>query len=119
MWARVVEIMLACWLAVSPLVFRQAEATATLWAIDLAAAALIAVFALASFWPPTRHAHLAIIAVSGALIAAGMMSPYAPSPTDQNHILVGLLLLLIAVVPSDASRPPASWESFDEPSRRP
>lgn len=114
MWARVVEIMLACWLAVSPLVFRQVEATATLWAIDLAAAALIAVFALASFWPPTRHAHLAIIAVSGALIAAGMMSPYPPSPTDQNHILVGLLLLLFAIVPTEATLPPRTWQEFTD-----
>jgi hypothetical protein len=113
MWARVVETMLACWLAISPLIFRGAAATATLWMIDLATAALVALFALASFWPPTRHAHLAIIAVASALITAGMLSSYPPEPTDQNHILVGLLLLLFAIVPNEATHPPKAWQESD------
>jgi hypothetical protein len=111
MWARVVETMLACWLALSPLIFRRAEAPASLWAIDLAAAALIALFALASFWPPTRRAHLAILAVALALIAAAIAAPYPPAPSDQNHVLVGLLLLLFAIVPNEATQPPRSWRS--------
>jgi hypothetical protein len=118
MWARVVETMLACWLAISPLVFHRGDATATLWCIDLAAAALVAVLALASYWPPTRHAHVAIIAVALALIAAGMAAPYPPAPSDQNHLAVGLLLLLFAIVPNQAAQPPKAWQTFDSAEKR-
>jgi hypothetical protein len=114
MWARVVETMLACWLAASPLVFERADATARLWAVDLAAAALVATFALASYWPPTRQAHLAIIAVALTLTAMGMWVPYPSPPTEQNHILVGLLLVLFAIIPNEASQPPKAWEEFEE-----
>ena len=113
MWARVVEIMLACWLAISPAILHGASATAKLWTVDLATAALVATFALLSYWPPTRHAHLVTIAAALALIAAGM-APYPPAPPDQNHILVGLLLLLFAIVPNEASRPPRAWREVDE-----
>jgi hypothetical protein len=114
MWARVVETMLACWLAISPLIFRGAEASAYLWSIDLAAAALIAVLALSSYWPPARHAHLGIILVALGLIAAGMLSAYPPTPPDQNHILTGLVLLLFAIVPNNATQPPDAWRTFDD-----
>ncbi len=114
MWARVVETMFGCWLALSPLIFRGAEAPATLWAIDLAAAALVAVLALASYWPPARHAHLGLIGVGLALVAVGMATDYPPAPADQNHIVVGLLLLLFAIIPNEAAQPPRAWEEFDE-----
>lgn len=113
MWARVVEVMIACWLAVSPPVFRGADASGACWAFDLVIAGLTATIALASYWPPTRHAHLLLIAVAGVLIGAGMWAP-SPTPLDQNHILVGLLLLLFAIIPNEASRPPAAWHEYGQ-----
>jgi hypothetical protein len=111
MWARVVEIMLACWLAISPPVFYGADATSAQWAFDLAAAALIATLAAVSYWPPARLAHLGIILPALALIAFGMWAS-SPTPLDQNHIVVGLLLLLFAIIPNEATQPPRAWQDY-------
>jgi hypothetical protein len=44
----------------------------------------------------------------------GMWVPYPSPPTEQNHILVGLLLVLFAIIPNEASQPPKAWEEFEE-----
>ena len=112
MWARVVEFMLACWLAVSPFVFQHAGDQVVLWAIDLTAAALIGGFALLSYWPPTRHLHLLTALLACALIGYGRFGAGGePPPALQNHIVVGLLLLMFAIIPNHASRPPNSWNA--------
>jgi hypothetical protein len=59
MWARVVEVMFASWLAVSPFVFRHAPDERTFWTTDLLCASATIVLALLSFWRPLCHAHLA------------------------------------------------------------
>ena len=68
MWARVVEFMLGCWLAVSPFVFRHGD-DSVLWATDFVAASLVIVLALLSYWPPLRYAHL------GTMLVALVMMP--------------------------------------------
>jgi len=109
MWARVVEFMLGCWLAVSPFVFQHAD-QAVLSAIDYAAATAVITFALLSYWPPARWAHLGTLAVATGLIVVGRASAWSDlAPGYQNHIVVGLLLLMFAIVPNDASQPPRSW----------
>jgi hypothetical protein len=110
MWARVVEFMLGCWLAISPFVFAHPPESASLWATDWIAACLVIAFALVSYWPPLRRMHLATIAVACALVAIGRLSQPAPLPPAlQNEIVVGLLLLMFALVPSHASQPPVAW----------
>src|SRR5207247_2056429 len=52
MWARVVEVMLGCWLAVSPFVFRHPAEERAWWANDLICALLVVALALLSVWPP-------------------------------------------------------------------
>lgn len=112
MWARVVEIMLGCWLAISPLVFRASAADAGLWAMDLAAAALVITLAVVSYLPKLVHAHLAILAVAAWLATAAYLAPGSPPPpTAQNHLMVALLLAMFALVPSDASKPPRRWRA--------
>ena len=113
MWARVIEVMLGCWLAISPFIFVHDSTAGTLWVNDLSCAFAVVLFALLSFWKPLRHAHLAIGVVGGWLIGFGyLMSPYPPPPAFQNYILVGLLLMMLAVVPNEASAPPSSWREY-------
>jgi hypothetical protein len=113
MWARVIEVMLGCWLAVSPYIFRHSADDMRLWLNDLFSATAVIVLALASFWSPLRFAHVANIAMALWLIAFGFwVSPYPTPPALQNDIVVGLLLLMFAIVPNEASRPPRPWRDF-------
>jgi peptidoglycan/LPS O-acetylase OafA/YrhL len=85
--------------------------------MDFFAAVAVVALALLSYWPPTRHAHLATIFVALAMIVFGRFASGGEiGPGFQNHILVGLLLLMFALVPNDASRPPKAWRG-DEPAQ--
>lgn len=110
MWARVIEIMLGCWLAVSPFVFRHAADEKVLWLNDLFSALAVIMLALISFWRPLRYAHVAIVVVALWLIGFGFWaSGYPAPPALQNDILVGLLLLMFAIIPNEANLPPKAW----------
>jgi hypothetical protein len=113
MWARVIEVMLGCWLAVSPFVFRHPADDRVLWFNDLFSALIIIVLALVSFWPPLRFAHIANLAIALWLIAFGFWaSSYPAPPALQNNIVVGLLLLMFAIFPNEATRPPRPWRDL-------
>lgn len=108
MWGRVIEIMTAVWLALSPFIFR-AQDQSTVVLFDNLIALLIATLAGLSFWRPTRHAHLATLLVATGLCIWGRIAELPPPPVHQNHIVVGLFLLMIAIIPNDASLPPPAW----------
>ncbi|QEF97619.1 hypothetical protein Mal15_16600 [Stieleria maiorica] len=108
MWGRVVEIMTAVWLAASPFIFDAASDGIVLWS-DLGVALLIWVLSGLSYWPPTRRAHLLILVVAVGLVLWGRLAVLPPTPVHQNHIVVGLFLLMIAVIPNNASQPPSGW----------
>ena len=113
MWARVIEVMLGCWLAVSPFVFRHPAEQTAFWLNDLICAAAAILLALVSIWPPLRYAHLANAGVALWLIGyAFWASVYPTPPALQNDIIVGLLLMMFAIVPNEASLPPQSWRDF-------
>jgi hypothetical protein len=113
MWARIIEVMLGCWLAVSPFIFRHAADDKTLWVNDFFSAMAVIVLALVSFWPPLRFAHLANLVIALWLIAFGFWaSPYPAPPALQNDIVVGLLLLMFAIIPNEATRLPRPWRDF-------
>ncbi len=114
MWGRVVEIMTAVWLAASPFVFGVQSNATLLWA-DLGIALLIWLLSGLSYWRPTRHAHLLILLVSVGLILWGRFSVTPPTPIHQNHIVVGLFLLMIAIIPNNASQPPEAWRRQPTP----
>jgi hypothetical protein len=80
MWARVVEIMIGCWLAISPFIFRHAAGEKALWWNDLGAAVAVIVLASLSFWRPLRHAHLAIGLVALWLIGFAYLASAHPVP---------------------------------------
>lgn len=110
MWARTVEAVLGCWLAISPFIFRHAADDTYLWAHDFILAALVFLFAVLSWWQPTRHAHVLNLLTGLWLIgAAYALAPYPAPAAYQNHVMVGLALLVFAVVPNDASLPSQAW----------
>jgi hypothetical protein len=110
MWPRVVEVMMGCWLAVSPFVFRHPPGQNALWVRDLLCAGFVITLALLSFGRGTRHAHLGILAVAIFLCGAAFLSPSNPPPPAlQNDLVVGAILLMLAILPNEASLPPPSW----------
>lgn len=115
MWARVVEAMIGCWLAMSPFIFAHPADREALWINDLACAFAVVVLALASYARSFRQAHLGILAVGlwltgfGYFFAAG-----TPQPALQNDLVVGLLLLMVAIIPNYASLPPRGWMEYFE-----
>lgn len=115
MWGRVIEISAAVWLAVSPFVFRAADNATLVWADNLIALAIVTLAGF-SFWHPTRYAHLLTLLVALGLIVWGRFTESTPLPPyHQNHIVIGLFLLMIALIPNDASAPPAAWRKEGEP----
>jgi uncharacterized membrane protein len=110
-WARIVEVGLACWLAVSPFVFRHPTENGLWWLVDWTAAAVLFLVATASFWAPLRRVRWVSLAVSFGLIAFGylMHQEELPPAALQNHITIGILLLMMAFVPNDAGRPSRAW----------
>ena len=113
MWPRVAEVMLGCWLVLSPFIFRHAAEQWGLWLNDMSCGAAAVTLALLACWPPCRYAHLAIIGVGFWLVGFGYLgSPYPTPPALQNDILVGLLLMMFAILPTEASLPPPSWRDY-------
>jgi hypothetical protein len=112
MWARVIEVMLGCWLAISPFIFGHPPGARTLWTNDLTCGFVIAILALLSFWFPLRYMHIAIVVPAIWLIIVGFLSGYPAPPASQNHILLGLLLLMFAIIPNEANLPPRPWRAI-------
>ncbi len=109
MWGRVVEIMTAVWLLLSPFIFGAQGNSAILWG-DIGTAALICLLSGASYWAPLKYAHWGILVVAASLVLVGRFSGEMPAtPPQQNHIFVGLFLLMIAIIPNEASQPPVQW----------
>ena len=111
MWPRFLELALAAWLALSPFVFGHFPADDALWLNDFISAFFIAACASLSFWRRTRRAHLAELPVACWLLVMGYFSKSEPLPALQNHILLAFVLLMTAIIPSDANRPPLKWRS--------
>jgi hypothetical protein len=108
MWARAIEVMLGGWLAISPFIFRHGVAERMLWSNDLTCGLVIVTLALLSFWFPLRYLHVAITAPAVWLVIFGFMAGHPAPPASQNHILLGLLLFMFAIIPNEANMPPLS-----------
>lgn len=112
MWARVAECMLGCWLVLSPFIFEHGAGWALASNFLISGTAVIA-FSLASFAHRFRWAHWVTGLVAIWLIASGYLGFSRPGPpAAQNEIVIGLLLLLLFLVPNEASEPPLSWRRF-------
>lgn len=110
MWSRVVEIMLGHWLLISPFIFRHPVQETAWWINDMACGVTVIVLGLLSFWRPTRNAHLLMLPIGCWLILVGFLwSAHPAPPALQNDVLLGLLLLMFAIIPNQASLPPEGW----------
>jgi hypothetical protein len=78
-------------------------------------AAIVIALALAAHWRPLRRVHLLLLPVAVWLVTAGWWQTHGagvhPPPAYQNHILLGLLLAMFAIVPSEASTIPETWRN--------
>lgn len=115
MWARVVEFMLACWLALSPFILHYPSDDKFLWISDFLCALLTALFALLSFSPYLSKIHHLTLAVGLWLLFVGYQNfPEYALPSQENSVALGLLLMMLAIVPSHSHRPPSSWREFQK-----
>ncbi len=113
MWARTVEVMLGLWLAASPFIFSHSPDQPRLWWNDFGSAFLIITISLLSFWSRTTRAHLLNILVAVWLVGFGYFGfGDPPPPAAQNDFVVGLILLMLAIIPSEATLPPQGWRKF-------
>lgn len=111
MWARVLEFVMACWLVLSRFIFSYDAGDVFLRVNDLVCAVLVMALAFLSFWRPLRYIHLAIIPVGLWLTALAFLQSDM-LPAYRNYMVVGVLLLLFAIVPSSASEPPHTWSAY-------
>jgi hypothetical protein len=115
MWSRDVEIMLGCWLLVSPFIFGHPAGEILWWITDFSAGLAVIVLGLLSYWRKTRHAHLGTFLVGGMLIAVAYAAAGRhEAPAVQNQAVLGLLLLMFALIPNEASQPPLSVTAASE-----
>ncbi len=113
MWARIIEFMLACWLSISPFTFGYPDNALFFWVNDLVCSSLIAFFALICYYEKLSKMHLCNLALSAYLIALSYFfkgsSLEAPL---QNYMVLGLLIMMISVIPSEANKPPKPWRNW-------
>jgi hypothetical protein len=110
-WARDLELAAGSWLGISPFVLAgPGDVGARVH--DLACAAAVVVLALVSRRNPRLRAHLVELPIAAWLVVyGGLAARQEPSAVSQNHIVVGLLLAMLAIVPTRATRPPAGWRA--------
>jgi hypothetical protein len=101
MWARLSEICVALWLFVS---FRD-------WN-DRVCAVAIVVISIASMLTRARRMYLLNGLVAIYLLIVGFVAAGSGDPIGQNDILVALVLLMLAIIPNEASQPPKRWRDF-------
>lgn len=110
MWSRDVEIMIGCWLAMSPFIFGHPSAETAWWINDFACALAVVTLAGSSYWKPLRYAHLGQLAVGTWLIGFAYFHGFGAeggTPAAlQNTVSVGLLLSMFGLIPNNAADPP-------------
>ena len=115
MWPRVVELMLGCWLLLTAFIFRGTPQLEAFVVNDAVAGGIVVICSLLCYWRPTRRAHVVTLLVGLGLAAYGYFVTERPGPpAAQNDIMVGLLLFIFAIIPTEASLPPEPWRRARE-----
>ena len=95
-WARSLNVLLGAWLFISDFAWRHGQAAGTnTWITGLLAVA----FALWALWMPAMRWWNTLL---GAwVVIAAIVLPHIAAGTRWNNIIVGALILLISLVPSE------------------
>lgn len=110
MWPRVVEVTLGAWLLITPFVFRDSPAIHTYATNAMISGSVVIVASLLCFWRRADRSYFVTLLVALWLIGHGYFSAERPGPAPaQNEIMVGLLLLLFAILPTETNQPPGPW----------
>ena len=113
MWARVTEIILAVWLALSPFIFHYSHDEPFFWVNSFVCSFFVALFALLSFCHSLKKIHLLTIGIALWLWGLGYSTfPVHPLPILENFVVIGLLLFMFAIVPSHSEQLSHSWREF-------
>lgn len=117
MWPRHIEVMLACWLAITPFVFAGDDAGIGTRVASWGSACAVLLFSLITYVPWARRSYLLTAATGTALFGWAYFSAASPpSAVHQNFVVTGLLLMMTGIIPSYNNRPPKKWAEY-EPER--
>ena len=106
-WPRTCEILLAVWLIVSGWVMDQPGQYRI---VSAAAGALVIALDVYSI-RRRSYAYLLVLVVAAAPLVFGYLLP-PDSAGAQNVVTVALLLLIFAILPTEATLPPSEWRQF-------
>ncbi|MGD2168676.1 MAG: hypothetical protein PVI40_00345 [Chlamydiota bacterium] len=110
MWARIIELFIAGFLIASSWIF---QSSSFLWIFNIITTTWIILFSLLSFSHRLRKIHLMnIIAALALAICAFIQPDPPPPPVYQNYMVLALLLIMFAVLPTEASKAPIPWRRF-------
>ena len=110
MWPRVIELSIAGFLIASIWIFQSSD---FLLIFNIVIAAWICLFSILSFFKQLRKIHLMNIVAAFALAIFAFIQPNPPPPPPyQNYMILSLLLVMFAILPTEASKPPMPWRKF-------
>jgi hypothetical protein len=108
-WPRYCELTLAVWLIASGWVIAHSGDYRLL---ALISGSIIAFLDVLSISLRIRYAHLLILPVCLALAWFAAMHLPHESQGAQNLLTVALLLVILAILPTEATEPPKPWRDF-------
>jgi hypothetical protein len=111
-WPRYAELLVAIWLIASGWTLDRSP---DYRAVAVASGLAVVAFDFLSIAGVLRYLHLLILPVSAAQIALGLFYLPVRSAGAQNLIVVGLLLAMLAILPTEATQPPPEWRNLTPP----
>lgn len=85
------------------------------WVNDFTVATLIALFSLGTYYKPLRKIHLVNLAIALYLIFLSYLFQDSPMYAAlQNYMVLGIIILMTAIIPSEATKPPIPWRKYYE-----
>lgn len=111
MWAHTVVTLLGLWLVITPIIFRVPTMSGGLWLHDLSVGLLIMAFGAFSVFRKFDFLRLFNLLISLYLIIrAHFFFSHPRPPLEQNHYVIGLLLLMFIILPRWTNLPPEAIE---------
>jgi len=110
-WPRYCEIVLALWLLVAPWILNYGD-SAVFRIVNVTAAISVLLVDILSVTLRKRYAYLTVLGIAFGLLAHAYFAAPPQAAGTQNNIIVALMLLMFAILPTEATLPPLSWREF-------